>query len=170
MSVEELIQQLEYYRNTLNIRNINCGMLRRIGKTEALKRIIKQYYAMHPEITIYILVRNRSMIIEYNLEMLNIARILSIAELQHMQSFRGQMNVAFFADEIPNAEILFGENFVAGFYSTLDSPSIQNQNQLNATELKQQIPFHQRSAYRTVRKRKEKIRFKIKYKFIQKRS
>ena len=42
MSVEELRQQYEFWKQYA-IRNINCGYLRGIGKTECLKQMIEEY-------------------------------------------------------------------------------------------------------------------------------
>jgi hypothetical protein len=132
MSTEELLQAYNYFRNQ-GVRNINCGMLRSIGKTESLKTLIQQNHIISVEDVV--LVPDRSFTRDYseiNVELITVDR--TEGGLSWSYRFRGRRPTAFYADEVPDAERLVNEFhdsnfvFVAGFYSS--QSAVTNFNEL----------------------------------------
>ena len=117
--VIDLVRQWEMSVQRDGPRNINCGMLRRIGKTQALRELISQYRRNQGSARVYVLVPTQ--------EMGNVYRDLGVTICSIQGSFAREIcsNIALvFADEVPDAEIIIRNNFqsptitfIAGFYS-----------------------------------------------------
>lgn len=121
MAEQELRELLNFYTRAQNIRNIDCGMLRRIGKTELLKKLMREHKAENPQDQIVLLTATADMALSYRQEIAQ--NIISYCLTQDsIHSARPYTNVAIFSDEIERAEELterFRDGvFVAGFYST----------------------------------------------------
>jgi len=104
----------EYNCNNNLPHNINCGSLRRIGKTNCLLQIATEFKYARPD-THILIISNLDIDLYRELDF-NIIRPQNLLDI-----FRGISNAIFFADEIPDAEIICrGCNleFIAGFYST----------------------------------------------------
>jgi len=123
MSAQELRQIYEMYRQQ-HILNINCGILRGIGKTECLIHLM-----LECPITIrrVLIVRTQNERRQY-LNVDGLISLICITSSEVEQYFRGNNNPTYvYADEVPNAQELI-ENlhrdsirFIAGFYSDFES-------------------------------------------------
>ena len=125
-----LIKQIDIARRANLSTNINCGALRRIGKTYALKQMIREYNSANPQETIAILIVNSNLIGEYS-EFRN-NRFIRIITLNGVHNHLLGYDAAVFADEVPNVEDLISNfnnvHFIAGFYSIPYSSSIYLNN------------------------------------------
>jgi len=109
MSVEELRLVFDRLSTEFGIRNINCGNLRRIGKTECLKSMIRESRSECVVLVQY----------QYDLETYERDGYRAILVRDGNFRLRGHVwNV--YADEVPDAEqrIYQPAQFIAGFYST----------------------------------------------------
>ena len=100
-----------------NTRNLDCGKLRKIGKTSLLKAFIMRYRENNECAVICLAVKHNVQGHEYS----NLVQDYIIDRIvTDPDQIRGLEDVVIFADEVPEAESLYkgcGE-FVAGFYST----------------------------------------------------
>jgi hypothetical protein len=104
------------YQHGIN-RNINCGSLRRIGKTNTLRRIISEFRAQDAVRRIILIVRTMNYRVRYE-DLYGNGTINLI--IGNQNQLRGQTNAYLFADEVPTIEQLnpnSGVEFIAGFYS-----------------------------------------------------
>jgi hypothetical protein len=132
MSAIELRQIWEEYRRQ-NITNINCGMLRRIGKTECLIQIMLECPVSVRKVLIVPSDRNTTQFMLHG--GLNLIYINSTSQSIN-EFFRGNNDpTAVYADEVPNAQYLIEAlhinsiHFIAGFYS--DFEHLQRQEDRN---------------------------------------
>lgn len=137
MSVEELMRTHDMRVRSGHSLNINCGNLRRIGKTTCIRTMLERT----PQTKI-IIIPNQNLMHEYR----NLARVfvlppISITgnarrryEMELMSLLNGRGGDAYvFADEVPEAEELISTycvtdrvHFVAGFYSVIDQTRHRN--------------------------------------------
>jgi hypothetical protein len=104
------------YEHGIN-RNINCGSLRRIGKTHTLRRIMSEFRAQDAVRRIILIVPTMNYRAAYE-ELYHDGTINLI--ISNQNQLRGQANAYLFADEVPVIEQLnpnSGVEFIAGFYS-----------------------------------------------------
>jgi len=104
------------YQQGIN-RNINCGSLRRIGKTHTLRRIIGEFRTLDAVRRIILLVPNMNYRNRYE-DLYHNGTINVI--IGNQNQLRGQANAYVFADEVPTIEPIpsnAGIEFIAGFYS-----------------------------------------------------
>ena len=119
MTIED---NIEYYIQH-GIRNINCGMLRQIGKTEVLKKIIRRFKELNSTKTIAIILPNRQLddyyrdvLIDKTVEYVTTPETIRLC----LKSLRDRLLI--FSDEIPKVEELLDRhgllnNFICGLYS-----------------------------------------------------
>lgn len=126
MSAEELRQFQEYISMSQGIRNINCGFLRRIGKTHCLISMIQM---TNPPV--FLFVPTREMASAYNNIRSNIDRICVIQTPVTYATYQELCNLTrsvsrdslinAYSDEIPGFEDAIMRNphynYIAGFYS-----------------------------------------------------
>lgn len=133
MSVEELLNSHAYSERFLGTRNVNCGILRRIGKSLALKTMIRDSTVRN----VMVLVPNQNFrqvyyeivrLFEQTQKRFSLCIVRNTDIYQQQTMFlRGLLTyndtVHIYADEVPNAELIVsgaGNNravFIAGFYS-----------------------------------------------------
>ena len=120
MSVEELLRTHEYNRNNGLSLNIDCGFLRRIGKTECLRYLIRN----KPVSTRGILLLPNSYVRNWSEELRNYNLVcLTRQNFSNTPPFLTSEQNFIYADEIPEAESVvrnWGRRnniFIAGFYS-----------------------------------------------------
>jgi hypothetical protein len=136
MSITEIRQVWEMHRQQgLNL-NINCGDLRRIGKTQFLRELIVQWKDLHPTHSISIWTQTPDIGQEYiDLRIdRTVEYLFNFFDLQ-CRGIRGMMRereLDVFSDEIPNAEEMIRRHphlhFIAGVYSIV--PIHQRQEDL----------------------------------------
>jgi hypothetical protein len=139
-----LEQQLEISINYDRIRNVNCGSLRRIGKTTTLKNLIRSFKNENWDVTTVLLIPRNSHREIYN----DISQSIDVIETpsEFIRNMGRGQQIAVFADEVPNAEILVNQNqngrinFVAGFYSVPPRSSrVFNPPQSQIEDLRRQV-------------------------------
>lgn len=149
--VLNLQQQWEYQSQSSGIRNINCGQLRRIGKTHTLIQMIREYDRNHPQRNehIVVVVPNEGLgeLYQRLIRERCLDRIVVVSDME--RQLRGTPSVIF-ADEVPNIEqIIVRSNlweFIAGFYNDIHQQRIsvtREQSPLYDLSQVQQLPFPQ---------------------------
>jgi hypothetical protein len=127
MSIEEIRQNWELQRQSNRSVNINCGFLRRIGKTQFLRQLMIEWRRSNLSSHIVLLVPNSSLIrtyqdlCSYNDRQNIIDRVVVVNNFGPSELIRRSY---VFADEVPDAERVCmhcGEcTFIAGTYSNHD--------------------------------------------------
>lgn len=149
MSSQELLQLFNEHYSRLGVRNVSCGMLRRIGKTHCLKLMIMQLFeetrSNQTDVTNIIVITPTLDMGRHGYQDFLQQRIVQNYTPQTIQripdsGFNGVRadGMNFFADEVPNAEQLLNDhfqnaNFIAGFYSE-ESRFFQERNQQTEQE------------------------------------
>jgi hypothetical protein len=107
------------WRN-FHYQNVDCGVLRRIGKTTVLKRMMVEYLKLYPEYTVALMAHSLDMARECYREIYG--KIVAVSPKYWESKLRGIDKVLLFSDEVKGAEVLSERfpniRYVAGFYSS----------------------------------------------------
>jgi hypothetical protein len=115
-----LLENYAINSETRGIKNINCGILRRIGKTTTLIQMIKEYRSEHPEVFIILIIRIMQNARMYT-ELTKTGVVNKITTLQKLENIHSIGKRAFFSDGVYDADKVVGklygaETYIGGFY------------------------------------------------------
>lgn len=117
----EILKSQWYYSKITGILNIDCGNLRRLGKTTFLKELMKKYYEKTENLQIALITITKDIGQENygDLQKEGVISFITSAR-SALKDLKGKNKILIFSDEITDAQEVFknwpGATYVAGFY------------------------------------------------------